>query len=510
MRKEEIEKVSIRFKAGAYTAYRNMNNKIWYALAEYVDNAVQSYADNKSKLREVEGDNYQFEVKVEVDPKLGRIQITDNAAGINSENFLRAFEPANIPLDRTGLSEFGMGLKVASIWFGDKYNVRSKAIGEDYERSVNFDLIKVTSEGKEDLDVQNTPKPTDEHYTVITITGLSSNAPTGNANQMARIKNHLTSIYRKFISNGDLRLVFNGDVMTYEQPKYLKAAYFDDPRGESVVWKKDVHFEAGGYKVTGFIGLLQEMSGTHSGISLFRRGRIIEGSHDEKYHPKILCGSPGSPRDKRLFGDLELEGFEVSFEKGSFLNTEDFDVFLEAFKEDLSKPGFNLLRQGDKYRKGTSPQEKKKAAKNIAEKLEKESSFEETTITLEELKTEIQSQPEVDKIQKDAVATTVFEYDNTKYDLELNITNDISDKELYNIYPLETKDDGSFKVKAKLNLDNSFFEKYNSNFKKESDYYPVIEIIKSFIFSEIIAMRQGTKDGGNIRKNFNHLIQKMS
>lgn len=506
---EDIKKVSIRFKPGAYTAYRSMNHKIWYALAEYVDNAIQSYLDNKEKLLAIEGEDYQFEVIIDIDPNLDRIRIKDNAAGINEINYRRAFEPANVPLDRTGLSEYGMGLKVASIWFGDKYNLTSKSLGEKLERSVDFNLLEVVKQGKEELKVQSKECSIDKHYTVVIINGLSQNAPSGNGNQMNKIKDHLTSIYRKFINSGDLKLVFNGVEMKFDEPKNLKAPYYKNLRGKNESWIKEVNFQAGKYKVTGFIGLLEEMSSIHSGISLFRRGRIIEGSHDEKYHPKILCGSAGSPRDKRLYGDLELEGFEVSFEKGSFLNTDEFDVFLEAFKQDLSMPEFNLLRQGDKYRKGSTPQQKKKSAKKIAEKLEKDSFVEDHVFTQADLVEDVTIYDEIEEIEKDAVANTSFEFDNDKYELELNITNDISDKELYRIYPSDNVD-GVTLIKAKLNLDNTFFEKYSSNFKKDSDFFPVIEIFKTLILSEIIAMKQGTKDGGNIRNNLNKIIQKIT
>ena len=43
---KKIDKVSIKFKAGAYGAYRSMNNKVWYALAEFVDNALQRLSPN--------------------------------------------------------------------------------------------------------------------------------------------------------------------------------------------------------------------------------------------------------------------------------------------------------------------------------------------------------------------------------------------------------------------------------------------------------------------------------
>ena len=124
-----INKVSIKFKPGAYAAYRSMNNKIHFALAEYIDNALQSYITHKKSITEIEGQDFQFNINLDIKPDEDKITIRDNAAGIDKNNFLRAFEPANIPLDNSGLSEFGMGMKIASIWLADIYIVRSSYLG---------------------------------------------------------------------------------------------------------------------------------------------------------------------------------------------------------------------------------------------------------------------------------------------------------------------------------------------------------------------------------------------
>ena len=266
-----VKNVSIRFKPGAYGAYRSMNNKIWYALSEFVDNAVQSYSENKEALELVEGSDFQLEIKIDVDISNDFIRVSDNAGGIDRLNFIRAFEPANIPTDISGLSEFGMGMKIAAIWFADKYTVKTKALGEDYERVVEFDLNKVMNEGKEDLEVTNIKSNKSKHYTTITLNELSHNKPTGNPMQLAKIREHVTSIYRKFINRGTLKLLFNGQELKFEEPEILFAPYVDDLKGESVNWKKEVNWDAGKYKVSGFIGLLSNMSSIHSGLSLFRR-----------------------------------------------------------------------------------------------------------------------------------------------------------------------------------------------------------------------------------------------
>ena len=59
------------------------------------------------------GGKFQLEVRIKIDREFDHISIKDNAGGINTEKYLTAFEPANIPKDNKGLHEFGMGMKTA-------------------------------------------------------------------------------------------------------------------------------------------------------------------------------------------------------------------------------------------------------------------------------------------------------------------------------------------------------------------------------------------------------------
>lgn len=46
-------KVSIATKPLVYSAFRYIENKVWNALAEYVDNAVQSFKDHIDILKNI-------------------------------------------------------------------------------------------------------------------------------------------------------------------------------------------------------------------------------------------------------------------------------------------------------------------------------------------------------------------------------------------------------------------------------------------------------------------------
>ena len=63
-----------------------------------------------------------------------KILIEDNAAGINRQDCDRAFKAGAAPDEKDkGLSEFGMGMKTAALWFSKSFEVQSSALGEKLE-----------------------------------------------------------------------------------------------------------------------------------------------------------------------------------------------------------------------------------------------------------------------------------------------------------------------------------------------------------------------------------------
>lgn len=506
-----VNTVSIKIQTGVYGQFRNLNNKVWFALGEYVDNAVQSFENNREVLKKENNGKYQFEVRISIDWESNFIKIYDNAAGIDSRDFQRAFEPANIPIDNTGLHEFGMGMKTASIWLADFWSVRTGALNETEERYVEFDLKKVLEEEREVLKVKNTDKPKSAHFTELILSQLSSNAPS--AYQMDKIKKHLASIYRKFIRRGDLKLYINDVELTYEEPEILKAPYYTDPKGKSIEWKKEINFSLGKYKVTGFIGVLNTMSTSEvNGLSLFRRGRVIEGSHDEKYRPKTICGQIGSPRYKRIFGELELEGFAVSFNKGSFQEQEDLDALMEALQTEISAKGFDLYTQAEKYIKPKTQDNNVKVAKNIVSSMKKTTKIsnlkEQVETSLKEInnKSLATKNEQLSKKAKVIDAHENFiEIKDEKYKLKVEL---ITESSITDLYSLHIEDDElvAKKITYKINLAHPFFTRFEK-LKTEEDYQPIISIIRSLVLAEVIAPSQGTKNGGNIRLNFNNFLR---
>jgi len=135
------ESVSIRPGVRVLSVLRHLNYKPWFALAEFVDNALQSYLDYRKVLHQVEGKGFRLTVTIKIETEEGgRITVRDNAAGIHKADYVRAFRAAEVPPDSTGLSEFGMGMKSAACWFAPAWVVRTKALGEPEEKTVAFDI----------------------------------------------------------------------------------------------------------------------------------------------------------------------------------------------------------------------------------------------------------------------------------------------------------------------------------------------------------------------------------
>lgn len=506
----QIDKVSIALQPSVYNTFRALNNTVALTLSEYVDNSVQSYLDNKQRLLE-NNSTYVFSVSIEVDQKGKQIIIKDNAAGIDFENYLRAFEPANIPSDNTKLNEFGMGMKTASVWLANKWSVRTKALGESVERFTEFDLHKVIAENKEELIVIESQMDEKSHYTEIILSELSHNSPS--SNQMDKVRRHLSSIYRFFLRNREIEIIVNGEYLHAPSYEILEVPYFNDTNSKTFLWKKDIDFQLGKYKAKGFIAILKTIQNNANGLVLLRRGRVIVGGDDDRFFPFSIFGSSGNFRYKRLFGELELEGFNVTFNKNGFVDEENLNAFIDALREELKDPGFNLLSQADNYRVKTK-EENSKIAENIVKARKKEAEKESITDKIKKVDDLSSNQENIikeEKIISDAYSLgTVedsFDYEGLTYKFHVDLINEDEADALYSVKQIILRD-GVFEVPCiicKINLAHPFFNRFEQ-FKKANDYQPIMAIFKTFALAEFLATKKSMHYPSELRTIFNNYI----
>jgi len=232
---QQLSSVNIRPGVTILSVLKHLNYKPYYALAEFIDNSIDSYLKNKDALQKLEDEDFKLVVNIEFDTTNNRIVITDNAAGIHTNDYQRAFRTAEIPPDNSKLSEFGMGMKSAACWFSNQWEVRTSSLGESIERTVSFDISKIVEDKIDELDISAEQTSENSHYTVITLMGVEDKMPIKSG--LGKVKRHLASIYREFFRNGILELQINSKKLTYKSLKILNVPFYDTPDDEAIEWK---------------------------------------------------------------------------------------------------------------------------------------------------------------------------------------------------------------------------------------------------------------------------------
>lgn len=510
---EHQEKVSIRPGVSILSILKHIEYDPWYALAEFVDNAIDSYLKHENELRAINGADYILEVKIELNEIDKKITIKDNAAGIQQKDYSRAFRAAEIPPDNSGLSEFGMGMKSAACWFSDHWSVRSTAIQETVEKTVVFDLNKIFYDKLDELEVFSKPQDAKIHYTIIELTQIEK-MPVKKTK--GKIKEHLASIYRYFTRKGILKLYLDNELLLFQDPKVLIAPFPYDSKTAPITWWKEIDFEIdkGKMFVKGFVALRETMSNTESGFALFRRGRVIEGSADQGFRPREIMGDTGSPEYKRIFGELHLEGFNVSFTKKGIKWDENMEIFLELLKSDLSQPSFPLLRQARDYRVKPTKAEMIKAAetvvKSTADKIENH-----VQPAIQELHTNpIQVSEKTELTKSREITNREFEIvlNDAKWlvSIELSYDSDITDWIEIGSHVLKNRTNNSTlrQVGVRMALNHPFVTHFAGTDKSKLE--PILRIAAVIGLAEEAAREAGIAKAGTVRMNINKLLTAIS
>ncbi len=501
------ETINISIGSQMYNRFGDLPNTIPNVFAEFIDNALQSYRDNKTELHATNPD-YGFCVKISFerdnDGKILSATIYDNAAGISSKRYKTAFQPAVAPEDNTGLNEFGMGFKTAACWLGDEWEVTTKALGENETKRVRFNLKEVSQNELKELPIYKETASPNEHFTSFIIRQISREEL---KNSVDKLKQTLASVYRISLRNKEMRLIVDDELLEFTEPKILVAPYYKNRDGEPIVWKKDVNIELGPYKAHGYVALLAEMSNTNNGFVLIRRGRVVQGAENgNRYISKALCGSLGSPRYKRIFGELELEGFNVSFNKNKFQDAENLEALMGVIRDEI-RHGDDIIMQAEKYRLD----ERQKLVRKIVKKHETTPQKDKVPIYLstdlsrpqpvaaptlfqslnEEVKTERKEVPPMDKIEDK------YNIDNEAYIFRTEFFEDEKGDLLYN----DVKDEDKKIIVCKINVAHPFLEHYKNKME------PAIQLLKTLSVAKFATNKSASNDAAKMMEYFNEYIK---
>ena len=534
MRKSK--KVSIRFRQSAYRLLKNSKFEPAYVFAELIDNSIQSYFDNKAELNEI---HKNYKLKIVITKKDDKIIILDNAAGISDKHMERALEPGSLPDNRDGLNEFGIGLKNAGVWMSDLYVLETSAINEDFSKTVKFDYHDVINNNIEDIDEKIKEVDPLKSYTKITLTKLRDSEKRFDYDQIA---NQIASIYRGMLMSGEISISFRAKELKYVQPSILKAPYYPDSlkfiKGETKQKPKDInwvyHFDIpmGDKRMHGFVGILNKMQKTANGISYCRRGRVIEGAGDEKIFPAAICGAQrSSHQSKRIFGEFNFEGFDVSFDKGKLLAENEIEELIGLLADQLkifspkgTNDTYNMLKQANELRLDTDLDEQSLTEK-LKQKKVRDSKKQNKNLNFDKKVGKILSK----KLSKDNSSTNkseiVIEPDQridkkipglngNFFLLRYTINKDYASDILYDIQIRDVKDRGEKKlldegistvVEGYINIGCPFLKK-NENLVKGKSFESYSEFIEFLMISEAICKMKGQGTAHYMRDTINELV----
>lgn len=341
--------VSIRPGVGMLGLFPHMKYQPWYALGELVDNAIQSYLSNRDRLRDASGGAYRLRIEIEVDRvQGGSIVVRDNAAGIALGDWGRAFLVADPPADSSGLSQFGIGMKAACCWFAKNWSLRTTHLGEEVTRSVAFDVPQIVATRDETLAVVEEATDWRTHFTEVRMTNLYRAPQT---KTLGKIKEYLGGIYRQFLRNGDVEILFNREPITFREPVVLEAPLWSDRDGEPVRWWKDVDLRLdSGRRVRGFVALRETGATRTAGLALFYRGKVVTGAGEDTYRPEEIFGRSNSFRSQRVFGELHMDDFNVTYTKDALVWYDEEEEFIAQLKAELDASPKPILRQAENHR----------------------------------------------------------------------------------------------------------------------------------------------------------------
>ncbi len=471
--------INIQPTTHVYKHYKFRSYSIWKALAEYIDNSTQNYQNNRSKLKESK-QNYKLIIKIKWDKNL--ITIEDNAMGMDEKELRDAMVLGKTVKTTGGRNQFGMGLKTASCWFAGEWEVQTTKLNNEYKYNVIFDVDYISANSIKELEFYSAKSEKSNHGTKIILRNLNKKII---KSTITKLKKLLSSVYRSDIEEEEIEIWLNDELVEYKEPKLWN----DD----GITYKKeflfDFIFDGRKIDVLGFaaiaIGSTDEFE---RGFSFFKNKRAIIINHKDHQ----LVGRTSSLSYQRLFGEIYLEGVDVTQDKSSFdwdngLKEEIF-VRLEKHLEELKRIANKLRKSSDNDSEKTSD-EIKEVEDNVNNR------FNNLEINISQNTKAKQKLTNINNFEEEFAFKSKFKYKNIKYSYQDVLTiynvNLFYSEELKNNhfikYNFNKKDELEFNIKISINKNHDFFIPYHQD---ELAREALTKLIISIVLSKVITINQ--------------------
>ena len=344
-----VQPIQLELGLQVIRSYKRLSYTPWHAIAELVDNATQSYFDNRDILDKVlRSSNESLFIGIAYDrDNGGLLRVSDNSIGMSYQELASALRVGFPPKNTSGRSKYGMGMKTASCWIGNKWTVRTKKLGETQEHSVTIDVDKIANGDNNLGHVSTEGKPENDHYTVIEI---REHNHVFHGRTLGKIKDFLRSIYRQDLRNNWVVIEWRGNPLEWSDEDFQ---FLEAPDGSN--YMKPFEFEACDKKVKGWVGVLSRGSRANAGFSILHADRVVKG-WPESWRPEAIYGFQGRNDliNQRLVGEIYLDEFEVSHTKDDILWYGDEQEVVEKLLKDECSDYLAVARD---YRRGDNTQD---------------------------------------------------------------------------------------------------------------------------------------------------------
>ncbi len=322
------ENVNMSLGLRPYKLQREQTFTVAAALAEFIDNSLQSYGwpANQKNLE-------KLQVDIQIDPEKKDIIIMDYAKGMDIEAIINAFKYVNIrrPSERkNSLGTHGIGMKLAANWLSKTWKLETTCRGSKKLLIVNFDLDKFLKDNSGEIPISTGEEDENAHFTKISIKNTDRDCSI----------NYLASKVLPVLKQTYMKCKFLSLTVMYrerdeDKDKELKldpANHFLQPENEESLTFKEIDFQFEDKRIQSFFSVMKNGSTTQPGIRLFRCNRLILGNSIDKNLPREIYTSTGKERH-RLYGELHLDDFNINAEKTGFsANLESLYVHLAGQK----------------------------------------------------------------------------------------------------------------------------------------------------------------------------------
>ena len=321
-----IQPADFEIGPSAISAYSRLSYTMWYALAEFVDNSTQSRLNYDKIIDDVlASEATPLRVEITYDREERTITIRDNSIGMTREKLIAALRIAMPTPDSKGRSKYGMGLKTAACWIGNRWTVTTCEWDSGEEWTAEIDVKRIIG-GESTIPITRRLVDRSSHYTEIVISDLNRHIQ---KRTEETICTYLGSMYRNDLRSSSLVLLFNGNPVTLPEEHDL-ATY---PDGSCT--KESFETVINGKRVHGWVAVLASGGRKYGGFSLMQHDRQIRGFPDA-WKPKSVFGGVNdeggnSLVSQRLIGEIVLDEFEVSHTKDAILFGGSEEEEIEAF-----------------------------------------------------------------------------------------------------------------------------------------------------------------------------------